>query len=61
MRACKSKHNDECKVIHYCRCSMLALEPNEDCPIHGCGPYTEKCGYCGRFMPGVPLESGEGE
>ena len=33
-----------------CTCSMLALEPDEDCPVHGAGPYPPRCGKCGRFI-----------
>ena len=32
-----------------CKCSMTALEPNEDCPIHGY-PRPPKCEICGQFV-----------
>jgi len=38
-----------CSTIKYCKCFSGALEPNEDCPIHGF-PLYNKCKYCGRFM-----------
>jgi len=31
-------------------CDLMALEPNEDCPIHGHGPLPPRCMICGRFM-----------
>jgi hypothetical protein len=33
-----------------CTCSMQALEPDEECPVHGAGPYPPRCGKCGRFI-----------
>ena len=48
---------------HYCResdtccCSLTALEPDEDCPIHGSGPWPPRCVECGRFMPGSVREA----
>jgi len=44
------------KLLHVCRedttccCSSQALEPNENCPIHGGGTYPKRCYICGRFM-----------
>lgn len=40
----------ECRESHTCCCSMQAVEPDEDCPIHGCGPWPPKCEICGRFL-----------
>ena len=33
-----------------CECSLTALEPDENCPVHGLGEYPPRCGVCGRFM-----------
>ncbi len=38
-----------CKESTTCRCYQLALEPNENCPIHGY-PYPPRCGECGKFI-----------
>lgn len=43
----KEKH--ECQASRTCCCSIIALEPNEDCPIHGY-PWPPRCEICGRFM-----------
>lgn len=41
----KQHHKDKT-----CRCSIIALEPSEKCPIRG-GAYLEnRCAYCGKFM-----------
>lgn len=40
----------KCERPNWCRCNLDALEPNEDCPIHGCGEFPPRCMYCGRFM-----------
>lgn len=39
----------ECREGQTCICNVSALEPNEDCPIHGY-PYPNKCEICGRFI-----------
>lgn len=39
-----------CKRLDFCTCWPLALEPDEDCPIHGHGPLPPRCCICGRFM-----------
>ena len=33
-----------------CRCYLLALEPHEQCPVHG-RPWPPRCGICGQMMP----------
>ena len=33
-----------------CICSTRALEPNENCPIHGLGEWPPRCVICGRFL-----------
>ena len=41
----------KCEIGHYCMCSIVALEPDNSCPIHGFGWYdTPRCIHCGRFM-----------
>ena len=40
----------ECKESKTCTCYSLALEPKEDCPIHGSGPWPPRCEICGRFF-----------
>lgn len=37
-----------CKELTYCICSSLALEPDENCPIHGY-VIKSRC-RCGRFV-----------
>jgi hypothetical protein len=32
-----------------CICSTSALEPEQDCPVHGY-PFPPRCHICGRFM-----------
>ncbi len=39
-----------CRESHTCCCSVLALEPDEDCPVHAQGPWPPRCEVCGRFM-----------
>ena len=38
-----------CSKNRACTCSCQALEPSEDCPIHGC-PWPPRCQTCGRFI-----------
>lgn len=39
----------ECRKPTGCICSVVALEPDEDCPQHG-NPYPHRCEICGRFI-----------
>lgn len=39
-----------CKEIIHCTCSIIALEPDENCYLHGSGPWPPRCGICGRFI-----------
>ncbi len=39
----------ECQVGRSCTCSMTALEPAEDCPVHSGGGWP-RCERCGRMM-----------
>lgn len=39
-----------CQESRTCQCSIQALEPNENCPIHGCGEWPPRCEHCGRIM-----------
>jgi hypothetical protein len=34
-----------------CCCWLQALEPNENCPVHGWGPWPPRCEECGQFLP----------
>lgn len=45
----------ECKPDGTCRCYILGLEPNEDCPVHG-HPWPPRCGECGRLLPWPKIE-----
>jgi len=38
-----------CRESRTCCCSLTALEPDEDCPVHG-WPYPPRCEICGQFM-----------
>lgn len=40
-----------CEEGKGCVCSLQALEPDEDCPVHGPGPWPPRCASCGKFMP----------
>lgn len=40
-----------CAETTVCCCYLLAYEPNERCPIHGCGPWPPRCAECGRLLP----------
>jgi hypothetical protein len=35
---------------HTCCCSMSGYEPNENCPVHGCGEWPPRCCKCGQFI-----------
>lgn len=39
-----------CEYPDTCCCSISALEPDDDCPIHSFGPPIDRCKHCGRFM-----------
>ena len=50
-----------CAPARTCLCSIVGLEPDEDCPIHGFGD-DRRCETCGRFMKRhAPLLSIEDE
>jgi hypothetical protein len=38
-----------CKPSVGCCCSVIGLEPDENCPVHG-WPWPPQCGTCGRFL-----------
>lgn len=39
-----------CERATGCCCSVAALEPNEDCPVHSGGEWPPRCIHCGKFM-----------
>ncbi len=39
-----------CEEGRTCTCDMIALEPSEECTVHGVGIYPPVCDECGRFM-----------
>jgi hypothetical protein len=39
-----------CETSRACVCSLVATEPNEECPKHGAGEWPPRCAECGRFM-----------
>lgn len=48
-KECKSSPDRKHHKPSSCRCSSIALEPNENCPVHGyC--LENKCSYCGQFI-----------
>jgi hypothetical protein len=53
----KKKH--KCQESISCCCSITALEPDDDCPIHG-HPFTPRCEICGQFMK-WPKTNGSGK
>lgn len=40
----------KCERSKVCSCSMSAMEPDENCEVHGLGEYPSRCGTCGRFI-----------
>lgn len=40
-----------CRQSKTCCCGTQAVEPNENCPVHG-HPYPIQCEVCGRFIKG---------
>lgn len=40
----------ECEEDDVCCCGIAAIEPDESCPVHGCGPWPPRCCHCGRFI-----------
>lgn len=40
-----------CRESRTCCCSISGLEPNERCPVHGCGEWPPRCELCGKFLP----------
>jgi hypothetical protein len=39
-----------CIENKYCICSVQAIEPDENCPIHSAGEWPPRCAECGKFM-----------
>ena len=48
---------DKCNVLWRpcCSCSTVALEPNEDCWLHG-APDPRRCPNCGQFRGRKPCK-----
>ena len=46
----------ECNESLVCQCPEFALEPADNCPLHGY-PYPPRCAECGRFMRSKPAET----
>jgi hypothetical protein len=42
--------NHNCKEEDLCICSTVALEPKENCPVHGAGEYPPRCKTCGKYI-----------
>lgn len=40
----------KCRRDDVCCCNSMALEPDENCPVHGHGEWPLRCVDCGRFM-----------
>lgn len=38
-----------CRESNVCVCSISALEPDEQCPVHG-APWPPRCCVCGKWM-----------
>jgi hypothetical protein len=51
LKEAETKMAHVCAESRDCCCSTTALEPNEDCPRHGAGPWPIRCGECGKFLP----------
>lgn len=50
-----------CRKSDVCTCYSLALEPKEDCPVHGV-VWPPRCGDCGKFMRWpAPISEGGAE
>lgn len=49
MQKSNKKNKHKCKELIYCYCDLQALEPDENCPIHGFGPSIPRCS-CGKFV-----------
>jgi hypothetical protein len=48
-----------CKRDRTCRCSVIGLEPDDNCPIHGCGEWPPRCGECGRYITTADVVIGQ--
>ena len=45
-----------CRQSTTCTCSIVGLEPDEECPVHGGGEWPPRCETCGRLMPWPKVE-----
>lgn len=50
------KDPHECRRPDTCCCDTAALEPDEDCPIHGAGEWPPRCAECGRLVKWPTVE-----
>jgi hypothetical protein len=48
-KECATQHR--CERANTCCCSISALEPDDECPIHSGGEWPPRCATCGRLMP----------
>lgn len=46
----KPTRRHKCAESRSCCCRIDGLEPNEDCPVHGAGPWPPRCAECGKFL-----------
>jgi hypothetical protein len=42
--------NHKCIESRSCTCSVIGIEPADDCPVHSSGGWPPRCEICGRFM-----------
>jgi hypothetical protein len=42
-----------------CTCTMSALEPDDNCPVHTGGEWPPRCEVCGQYMSWPNYYNGE--
>jgi hypothetical protein len=52
-------HKHTCGESRTCCCSVIGIEPNERCPVHGTGEWPPRCGICGKFLKWGIRKEGE--
>lgn len=55
----ESKKEHKCYSANHCICSISALEPEDNCAIHGHGNWPPRCNECGKFLPRKAKENQE--